>query len=527
MKKIKNLLITTIISIVSSCSLEVNPTNSVTFENFFKTERDLQSFTTSMRFGFKGLSTLHIGSIPAKYAYIVDFSTMGDALYQSRNWEVMDFIDGKDFSKYYELAAMANIMMENGVRAEIPKNRIDYYQGIAYFYRGYSYFKLGQIWGDAMIVKDSKASGAHERRPKKEVLQFALDNINAAIELLPGKGEVRDGDGKVVTDLYLETKDAAYAMKADLCLWFAAMDNNNKDILKECIEAADYLINSPTSKFSLVSSPEDVVTSVLVGGSSEGIYELPFDPANDSEQTTLTDPYVTFPVNPEHKTRSGIHSHASAAANRIYYITVDEMYPGVYTNPATLGYTPENFTGDKRRLSYFYKLDSTRNYEPYWTQADEKYAYPYKLRKIRENSGMWDAGTFRDFAVNNIIYRLSDIYLIRAEAHERNNDDGKAIKDLNTIRFRAYGDESGNYDSSEGDLRFAIFKECEKEFILEGKRFIDIHRNNYWKTELSNYHATFMTQADVDRGALYMPIQPQAFINNSKMTQNPYWLSRF
>ena len=36
-----------------------------------------------------------------------------------------------------------------------------------------------------------------------------------------------------------------------------------------------------------------------------------------------------------------------------------------------------------------------------------------------------------------------------------------------------------------------------------------------------------MTQADVDDGALYMPVGQGAFENNTLMTQNKYWLSRY
>ena len=39
----------------------------------------------------------------------------------------------------------------------------------------------------------------------------------------------------------------------------------------------------------------------------------------------------------------------------------------------------------------------------------------------------------------------------------------------------------------------------------------------------SKFHATQMTQQDVDNGALYMPVGYPAFNENSLMTQNKYW----
>ena len=94
---------------------------------------------------------------------------------------------------------------------------------------------------------------------------------------------------------------------------------------------------------------------------------------------------------------------------------------------------------------------------------------------------------------------------------------------------RAYGNRSHDYNAAtEGsDLRYIIFKEREKELLWEGKRWYDIVRNGYWKTELSKFHATQMTQQDVDNGALYMPVGYPAFNENSLMTQNKYWQARY
>ena len=139
----------------------------------------------------------------------------------------------------------------------------------------------------------------------------------------------------------------------------------------------------------------------------------------------------------------------------------------------------------------------------------------------------WGEGKFESFACDHVIYRLADIILLRAECLVRMGKNDLAIKDLNRIRQRAYGDKSADYSADEGDLRYAIFKEREKELLWEGKRWYDIVRNGYWKTELSDFHATKMTQQDVDDGALYMPVGWPAFENNSLMTQNKYWLKRY
>lgn len=154
----------------------------------------------------------------------------------------------------------------------------------------------------------------------------------------------------------------------------------------------------------------------------------------------------------------------------------------------------------------------------------------------RTNSGKYNweqlhgsQGKFECFACDHIIYRLADLILLRAECYARINKNDLATKDLNRIRERAYGNRSHDYNAAtEGsDLRYIIFKEREKELLWEGKRWYDIVRNGYWKTELSKFHATQMTQQDVDNGALYMPVGYPAFNENSLMTQNKYWQARY
>ena len=117
--------------------------------------------------------------------------------------------------------------------------------------------------------------------------------------------------------------------------------------------------------------------------------------------------------------------------------------------------------------------------------------------------------------------------LLRAEAYARKGQTALAAADINTIRERAYGNRAHDYSVDEGDIRYAVFKERERELLWEGKRWWDIVRNNYWKTELWEFHRTKMTQDDVDRGALYMPIMHASEGESTMITQNEYWQSRY
>lgn len=127
---------------------------------------------------------------------------------------------------------------------------------------------------------------------------------------------------------------------------------------------------------------------------------------------------------------------------------------------------------------------------------------------------------------NKIWWRLADIYLLRAECRSRLGGEytAGAIDDLNKVRERS---KATLYNASEygGDLRYTIFKEREKELIMEGQRYYDIIRNGYVRTELAGEFKT-VTDQDLIDGALFCMISKKAFSQNPLLRQNTYWHNR-
>ena len=182
---------------------------------------------------------------------------------------------------------------------------------------------------------------------------------------------------------------------------------------------------------------------------------------------------------------------------------------------------PQN---DLRRESYFYKLDSMSH--DTLLPVTGGYAYMYKYRKFYTERT--DDGYIMLYGLDQkkIWWRLADIYLLRAECRVRLGGSyvEGAIDDLNKIRKRA---GAKLYDASEygGDLRYAIFKEREKELLLEGQRYYDIIRNDYVRTELRGNFRT-VTNQDLKDGALFLMIGSGAFNRNPLLRQNAYWHRR-
>ncbi|MFR7878645.1 MAG: RagB/SusD family nutrient uptake outer membrane protein [Butyricimonas paravirosa] len=92
------------------------------------------------------------------------------------------------------------------------------------------------------------------------------------------------------------------------------------------------------------------------------------------------------------------------------------------------------------------------------------------------------------------------------------------------MRF-GIGRKQKRYEETEynGDLRYAIFKEREKELLMEGTRYCDVLRNEYYKTELYGNFRNVSDQDVVD-GVFFNALEDYVFQDNPLMRQNAYWL---
>jgi starch-binding outer membrane protein, SusD/RagB family len=136
----------------------------------------------------------------------------------------------------------------------------------------------------------------------------------------------------------------------------------------------------------------------------------------------------------------------------------------------------------------------------------QTYNYPYKYKV---NSTTLDATEY------NIVLRLPEQYLIRAEAKAQNGKIDDAIADINTIRNRA-GLTSIQTPISLDSCLSVIMQERRKEFFAEwGHRWFDLKRTDRINTELKTYKGDVWQTHD----QLY-PIPLDELQRNPSLTQN-------
>lgn len=152
--------------------------------------------------------------------------------------------------------------------------------------------------------------------------------------------------------------------------------------------------------------------------------------------------------------------------------------------------------GDLRRLHW---TDSVP-----WRGA--VYIYPYKYKQANDNA---------PDAEYNMVLRLAEVYLIRAEARAQQDYIGEAAADLNTVRFRAGLPPTGAADQN--GLLGAILQERRVELFAEwGHRWLDLKRTGQADAVLTSEKAETWTG-----DAKLYPIPATELIYNPKLVQNP------
>lgn len=535
MKKILYLFEIGCMLLNSACSdmLNLEPENSVTYTNFFKSEQDLETFTGSIHSSLADVMTQFWG---VEYAGVLaDASPSGNAmtppgLFRFHGWDVTGSMSWKPF---YDVIYLCNTMFKNVESSVCSEERLNFYFGQADFAKGMCYFQLAKYWGDAVISGDTEDPSPRAKSPGAVVLDTALACARRAFDKVPVYESMVNRMGAKITSKQYACKGSVAALIANIYAWRAGVQKGLTEAERtaywqEAEVWATKVIDKDANgkyecgQYELEDTPELLVTNTINGrGGKESIFELELNSKDGSlngQAFTSASLFVSFPIIP-----GKLPGDIKSSQWRISNSTVLKMYAG----------------GDERKDAFFYKpqlysdnLDSA--------QICGGNAFEYKFRKCLFGTGTTSEETleFINFDVNRVYWRLADLILLRAEARVHTNNTAGAIADLKKIQQRAKADL---YDGTE-DLQLAIFREREKELIFEDHRWFDVLRNDgYYRTELpqqvifvpfpfphNEYQDVYglLTEQDIENGALYLPIGEGAFNLNSLMIQNTYWFNK-
>jgi len=301
------------------------------------------------------------------------------------------------------------------------------------------------------------------------------------------------------------TRNAVNTLLADIYLW--------KNDYTNCITACDRVLADTTLKLEA----EDVVYPMVfsAGNSTESIFELQF---NDNVQVNNT-------------------------VRSLYGSSDFEL--GALSFPATLAFnTNDKVAGLYSPFAYKVPsttvvegLDDVRAKDSYYLYGGKYYIYKYAgYGRIVTNSGV-TTYTFRNTTPNWIIYRKSDVILMKAEALAQlgSTAELKEAVDLVNLTYTRSNVldaplDVANYISKE-EVQKLVLRERQREFLFEGKRWFDLvrlARRDGTTTNMNMYVETKASGAGGSLGApvlnaMYMPVNKAELEANPYMTQNPFY----
>jgi hypothetical protein len=426
--------------------------------------------------------------------YSGEFTSCVDASYQailSFNWNfpmaVANTYDPviklRNYTPYYTAIAQANRCLQfitampttafTGATPAAQLAQKNKYLAEALFVRALNYYTLCTVYGDVPLTltnDDSTVSAELPRTPQATVLKQVIADINAALPNLALK------DPASTSRNYRADKGICYALLAHLYAWMGDYDN--------CNTMCDNVI--ATGSYSLVSAA-NFTTIFSAGQTSESIFEIAQNTLAEStkvinytfQQSILTTPYINNKPTPN--------------------FVMNESSLGIYTDPNDVRLTKcfATFVNGTVTQHECIKYINIVNVGGLATQ------------QVAEN--------------NIVVFRLSDIMLLKAEAlcAKAAPDYATALTLVNTIRSnRNAAPFSG---ISNANMLQTVTDERGRELYLEGQRSFDLIR-----LERINGVQQFagMSQVEFVAGKYYWPVEPGLFLNNSKLTQTPFWAGK-
>lgn len=495
MNKIIDAITLLLVILATACNsfLTQEPETVPTNINYWKNEKDVESATYGLHVLFR--------------------NTFGDYSqhYRDRGC-ILDFINSAQWRKAcendlsgitptssiitwteeYQTIAQANLIIDNIHRAELSAERHNFYLGQALTIRAYAYFTLTRTWENVPLILTSEDVTVKAQTPGREVANAIIADLTKAVTLLPPANELKDSKGAFITNKQIPSRGTANAILAHVYAWIAGFYGEST-LYEQSIKAASEVISDPN--YTLADNPEQVCEVVMHGNSSEGIFEVVYSETAGEFKTYGS--YIAGAVQ-----RWPIQPKTTQATKRTYRLNFNTVF-SLYSDP-----------DDLRRTAYFCDLIETSKLPVSTTQNA---AYIQKWRHpVMYNDGIMQ-GMMKTYDENEILIRLADIILLRAEIRAKSGNEPGAIADLNRIRERA---NCNPYSSADGDLRKAIQQERDKELLLEGfsTRYFDNIRNLTYRENLKGAFKTL-----TDRNALFLPYAFSSFVNNPNLKQNPYW----
>ncbi|MCG8579914.1 MAG: RagB/SusD family nutrient uptake outer membrane protein [Bacteroidales bacterium] len=476
MKKIKNILLAgLIIFAVGACSEDFLDTDKIgeqTEGSFYSNDAELIKAANAC---YAPLWEYHYnwGRTSMNNSSTDDAVDREDLQLREFTFNSGHFLFLYNYRYNYRGILIANKLIQNVEGVEIPGvNDKDLQKRVvaeAKFMRAYYYYDLVKMFGDVpLITVPLLKDDLTQTRASADLVfeQIEKDLLEAAADL-PTKAETAD-----MEELGRATKGAAYGLLTKVCMTQASSGYSSqsfyddskwadaKKYAEELFKLNEYQLYTGNYRDIFTETGENGIGSIF----EVQFYDSPLDDGaftnNGNFTTFLNMPWL-----------------GAADPYGRYQATYD-LY---------LEFEDDDPRREQSMLNSLRFAELWANDDGSIPTVNEDLTGFSNYKHYLERDVYFNLGNFRNSPINERIIRLSDIYLVYAEACYHTSDEGTARTYVNYVRERArQGDASVLPDvtASGTELLDAIYHERRVELCAEGHRFHDLVRTGRLEKEV-------------------------------------------
>lgn len=506
---------------MTSCEewLDLKPESEIILDEYWQTESDVEAVLAAC---YRGLTEDAVVYRMMLWGEMRSDNIINGTGFHRDRADMQKILDGDitasnayaSWGSFYTVINFCNNLLEYApavLERDINFTQADYNRlsSEVYALRAMSYFYLVRTFRDVPLVLEASIDDKQDYNIPKSSESDVLDQIIE--DLLEARKYARTDFGSRAYNKGRITLDAVNSLLADVYLW--------KGDYQLAIDACDRVLANNNLK--LVPASLMYTQVFYLGNSTESIFELQF---NENVQ-------------------------ANTPVRELYGYASDPF--GELSFPATLAYDMDN-----EKIGAFspflYQVSSTVKESESDIRAKDSYRqyggvyFVFKYAGVGRTETLTGLSTyrFRTNTSNWIIYRLSDVILMKAEALVQlaKIEGGsvpkqkEAVELVNKTYLRAnyaMGTDSLRYENytNINDMEHLVLRERQRELMFEGKRWFDLVRwaKREGSTGTLNTFLMYKNPGSTSSAgapvldAMYMPISRRELEANKSLVQNPYY----
>ena len=517
MKKYIFLFVAALSITATSCDdfFDIRPKSELIFEDFWKDENDVKSAIGACYRGMIEQSFIERLIVwgEARSDNVIKGRSVNNSISNILETKILPVNEYTKWGSFYSVINNCNTVIKYAPDAKnmdpnFSEGQLQAYIAEAKGIRAFCYFTLIRAFRDIPLIElpydDDKKPFEVAQSPPESVLDFLVADLEGWDDKAPSfwENDPYSSKGRI-------TQNAIRALLADIYLW--------RNDYANCIKYCDKILDDSKVVLSLEDSRTYNSRVFILGNSPESIFELQFYNSNN---------FLNYAVNAMYGTTQGNGKQEQFSAFDL--ITPQEIFPVVLSFgnnriPVDLRGKDAFFPDFNNQIFPIKKYVSVRYENSTGNVTANDYSSPY-------TSSNW------------IVYRLPDIFLMKAEALvELGGDDNlkEAFDLVNKTYNRANPDNIGSLDfntyNSQMSMRELVFDERQREFLFEGKRYFDLLRrinrhgnidvivSKYLMRKYSGLDQATVRSNLTDINAMYMPINDEELKANTLLEQNPFY----